>query len=82
VGSTAPEQIEAQFAGAGYGDFKAAVAAGVIEYLAPVRERYTALREDRGGLEATLAGGAAQARAIAAPILAQVRAAMGVGPPL
>ena len=30
----------------GYGDLKAAVAAATIEYLAPVRERYGALRAD------------------------------------
>ncbi|MBQ4365963.1 MAG: tryptophan--tRNA ligase, partial [Clostridia bacterium] len=33
-------QIEADFAGKGYGDFKAAVAEAVVEELRPVRERY------------------------------------------
>jgi tryptophanyl-tRNA synthetase len=76
-----PEQIEAEFADAGYGDFKAAVAAAVIEYLTPVRERYSALRADHGALEAVLAEGAARARAIASVTLADARAAMGVGAP-
>src|ERR1035437_4691291 len=39
-------EIEAQHADTRYGEFKAEVAAAVIEYLAPVRERYTELRAD------------------------------------
>jgi tryptophanyl-tRNA synthetase len=81
VRAVAPEQIEREFADSGYGDFKSAVAAAVIEYLSPVRERYNELRDDRAALEAVLAGGAARARAIAAETLADVRSAMGVGPP-
>jgi tryptophanyl-tRNA synthetase len=75
-----PETVEAELANArGYGDLKAAVAAAVIDYLAPVRERYADLRADEAALEAVLAGGAARARAIAAPTLADVRERMGVG---
>ncbi|HET9163717.1 MAG TPA: tryptophan--tRNA ligase [Solirubrobacterales bacterium] len=75
-----PTAIEAEFEGAGYGDFKAAVADGVVEMLAPVRERYAQLRPDQAALEAALAGGAEKARAVAAPILAEVRDRMGIGP--
>jgi tryptophanyl-tRNA synthetase len=78
-GST-PEQIEQEFDGSGYGAFKTAVADAVVAYLAPVRERYQALREDEGALEWTLAEGAAKAGAIAAETLVDVRRAMGVGP--
>jgi tryptophanyl-tRNA synthetase len=53
----------------------------VTAYLAPVRERYSALRGDVTALEAVLAEGAARARRIAAGTLADVRDAMGVGPP-
>jgi tryptophanyl-tRNA synthetase len=75
-----PEAVEAELADArGYGDLKAAVAAALIEYLAPVRERYPDLRADEAALEAVLAGGAVRARAIAAPTLADVRERMGVG---
>jgi tryptophanyl-tRNA synthetase len=76
----APEAVEREFEGAGYGDFKGAVAESVVEYLAPVRERYTELRGDEAALEATLAAGAEKARAIAAPIVAEVRERMGFGP--
>jgi tryptophanyl-tRNA synthetase len=74
------DEIEREFAGAGYGDFKKAVAEGVVELLAPVRERYAQLRPDEAALEATLAAGAEKARALAAPTLADVRARMGYGP--
>ncbi|MEA2354636.1 MAG: tryptophanyl-tRNA synthetase, partial [Solirubrobacteraceae bacterium] len=73
--------IEREFADARYGEFKGAVAAAVVDYLAPVRDRYEAIREDEAGLEATLAAGADRAREIAAATVADVRAAMGVGPP-
>ncbi len=72
-------EVEAEFAGAGYGDFKQAVAEGVVELLAPVRERYAVLRPDQAALEATLVAGAEKARALAAPVLADVRSRMGYG---
>ncbi len=75
-----PDEVEREFDGEGYGSFKQAVAEAVVEYLAPVRERYLELRPDEGRLESVLAEGAGRARAIASQTLAQVRAAMGVGP--
>jgi tryptophanyl-tRNA synthetase len=76
-----PEEVEREFDGSGYGAFKEAVAEAVVEYLAPVRERYHELRGDEAALEATLAAGADKARAIAVPVLADVREAMAVGAP-
>ncbi len=49
-----PDAVEREFDGAGYGAFKQAVADAVIEYLAPVRERYNALRADESELERIL----------------------------
>ncbi len=74
-------EIEAEFADAGYGDFKKAVAESVVEYLAPVREAYPEIRADEDGIEAILASGADQAREIASKTLTDVRVAMGVGAP-
>jgi tryptophanyl-tRNA synthetase len=74
------ESVEAEFATAGYGAFKQAVADAVVDYLAPIRERYTELRADEPELERILATGAEKARAIAADTLRDVRAVMGVGP--
>jgi tryptophanyl-tRNA synthetase len=79
VRGATPEQVEQEFAEARYGEFKTAVADAVVSYLAPVRERYTALRDDEPGLERVLAAGAEKAQAIAAETLADVREAMGVG---
>ena len=45
------EQIEAEFAGKGYGDFKAAVGEAVVEELRPIRERYEQLIKDKAYLE-------------------------------
>jgi tryptophanyl-tRNA synthetase len=73
--------VESEFADARYGEFKSAVATAVVEYLTPVRERYVELRADEDTLEEILAAGAAQAQAIAAETLADVRELMGVGAP-
>ena len=77
---TTEEEIESEFDGSGYGDFKGAVADAVVDYLAPVRERYVELRPDQDALEATLEAGAEKAREIASGTLADVRATIGVGP--
>ena len=77
-----PAQVEEEMAQArGYGDLKGAVADAVVEMLEPVQQRYGALRGDEQALEEVLAAGAARAREIAAPTVADVRRVMGVGPP-
>ena len=76
-----PTDVESELAGCGYGELKSATAEAVVARLEPVRERYAELRPDAAALEATLAGGAERARAIAAGTLRDVRGAMGVGAP-
>jgi tryptophanyl-tRNA synthetase len=78
-GST-EDEIEGEFEGSGYGDFKGAVAEAVVDFLAPVRERYEDLRPDEAALEEALGAGAEKARAIASGTLDEVRSAIGVGP--
>ena len=78
-GTPIPE-LEREFEGSGYGDFKLAVGEAVVGYLAPVREGFEALRADEHALERVLATGAEKARALAARTMIDVRAAMGVGP--
>jgi tryptophanyl-tRNA synthetase len=75
-----PEEVERDFEGKRYGDFKTAVGDEIAEWLAPVRERYAELRPDEDALEDVLEAGAAKARAIASETVADVRDAMGVGP--
>jgi tryptophanyl-tRNA synthetase len=76
-----PAAVEAEFAQSRYGELKTEVAAAVLDYLAPVRERYEQLRAEEAALEAILQAGAASARAIASGTLADVRERMGVGAP-
>src|SRR3954447_7472396 len=80
VRGVAPEAIEADFADGRYGRFKQAAGEEVAAWLAPVRERYTELREDRDAIEDILGGGAEKARGIASVTVADVRERMGVGP--
>ena len=77
---TAEDDVEREFEGSGYGDFKGAVAEAVVELLAPVREHYAELRPDEAGLERILGEGAEKARGIASGTLAEVRSAIGIGP--
>jgi tryptophanyl-tRNA synthetase len=79
-GLSPDEVVEDMRSARGYGDLKAATAEAVVAMLAPVRERYPDLRGDEAQLEAVLAAGAEKARALCRPVLADVRAAMGVGP--
>ena len=44
-------------------------------------ERYTEMRPDEAALESILGAGAEEARAISSVIVADVRDAMGIGPP-
>jgi tryptophanyl-tRNA synthetase len=78
--AVAPEEVEREFEGQGYGAFKQAVGEATAELLAPVRERYRELRADEAALERTLEEGAERARQIALPVMAEVHSAMGLGP--
>src|SRR3954447_23610597 len=74
IRGVAAEDVEREFAGSRYGDFKVAVGEAVVDYLRPVRDRYHELRSDQPELERILAEGAERARAMAAPTVADVRA--------
>jgi tryptophanyl-tRNA synthetase len=63
------ETLERRFQGAGYGDLKEAVGDSVVELLAPIRERFVALRADERELQRLLAVGADKARRAAEPTL-------------
>ena len=76
-----PAEIEAEYPGSQrYGDFKQTVGEAVAGWLRPVRESYAELRSDPEAIEDILAAGAVKAQALAAPVLADVREVMGVGP--
>lgn len=71
------EEIEAEFAGQGYGVFKQAVAESVIDALRPVQDEYKRLLADKAYLDGVLKDGAGRADAIARRVLAKVYKKVG-----
>jgi tryptophanyl-tRNA synthetase len=71
-------EIEAHFAGKGYGEFKQEIAEVVIEALRPIRQRYLELTADPAELARILALGAQRAAAVAEPKLAEIKQKMGL----
>jgi tryptophanyl-tRNA synthetase len=73
-----PQAVVAQFAGQGFGAFKPALADLAISVLGPIRDRLTALLDDRAAVGAALAKGAERANALAVPTLRAAQAAVGL----
>ncbi len=71
------DAVLGEFGGQGFGAFKPALAALTVARLAPITAAYRALRADAGHLDAVLRDGAARARAIAEPVLAEVHETVG-----
>ena len=74
------EQIEAEFAGCGYGKFKPAVGEAVIETLRPIREEASRLLADKAYLEGVCRSGAEKAGYIAEKTLRKVYKKVGFLP--
>ncbi len=72
------QEIEADFVGKGYGDFKAALTERLVATLEPIQRRYYELMNDLPMLEAILKGGADKVRPLAAKTLQQVKDVIGV----
>lgn len=72
------EQIESDFAGKGYGDFKKRVGEAVVEELRPVRERFAELTSDKAALEAVYRKGAEKASRVAERTLDKVKRKIGL----
>lgn len=72
------EAITSEFAGHGYGDFKAAVGECVAEELRPVREKFDELSKDRPYLEGLMKKGAEQAERISLRTLSKMRKRVGL----
>ncbi|MBQ3411812.1 MAG: tryptophan--tRNA ligase [Oscillospiraceae bacterium] len=71
------EEIEREFDGKGYGDFKTAVGETVRDMLKPIQDRYQLILSDKEGLNAVLKDGAEKASVLAARTLAKVRRKVG-----
>ena len=74
------DEIQQEFAGRGYGDFKMAVGETVAEELRPIREEYDRLMADKGYLESCYREGAEKARAISQRTLDKVYKKIGFLP--
>ena len=71
------EQIEAEFAGQGYGKFKPVVGEAVVEHLRPIREEATRLLKDKAYLESVYRAGAEKASYVAEKTLRKVYKKVG-----
>ena len=71
------EEIEREFAGKGYGDFKLAVGEACADGLAPVRAEYERLIADKAFLESVMKNGADEATYYARKTMSKVRRKIG-----
>ncbi|QJY46581.1 tryptophan--tRNA ligase [Pseudonocardia broussonetiae] len=79
-GRTIPE-LEADYAGRGYGDLKKDLAEIVADFTAPLAKRVQAYMDDPAELDRVLARGATRARDVAGATLAAVHDKIGFLPP-
>lgn len=72
------EQIERDFAGKGYGDFKAAVAEAVIEELRPLQDSYNRIISDKAYISECAKSGADKALYVSQKTLRKVQKKVGL----
>ena len=72
-----PDEVVAEFAGKGYGDFKMAVGEVVADELKPIREKYDDLRKNKDYLETIYKTGAERAYRISNKTLSKVKRKVG-----
>lgn len=72
------KNLEKEYAGKGYGDFKKDLAEVVVDFLVPFQERYNKLASDKKELLKILEHGAEQAREIAAKTMKEVKERVGL----
>lgn len=73
------QEIEAEFAGKGYGDFKSALTEQLVATLEPIQQRYRVLMNDLPTLESILKQGADEVRPAAEATLQHVKDVIGLG---
>jgi tryptophanyl-tRNA synthetase len=71
------EEIEKEFSGKGYGDFKLAVGEACADGLAPVRAEFDRLMADKAFLETVMKNGAEEAAYYARKTMSKVRRKIG-----
>ncbi|MCW1930212.1 MAG: tryptophan--tRNA ligase [Candidatus Kerfeldbacteria bacterium] len=76
---TSIADLEKQYAGKGYGDFKTGMAEAMIAWLAPLQEKYAIYMNDPAELDRALSRGAQKANAVAQQKLHNVYQVVGLG---
>ncbi len=71
--------LETEFEGVGYGEFKKAVADAIITLLMPIQDKYEKILADKNYLNKVLDDGAQKASYFARKTLSKVKRKMGVG---
>lgn len=78
ITSKTMEEIEKEFEGSGYGDFKTKVAESVIEKIEPIQKRYKEILNNPKYLEKIYTRGAENARKLASETLNAVKQKIGI----
>ncbi len=76
------DEIEREFDGKGYGDFKLAVGEACADSLGVIRDRFDALMADKAYLEAVMKNGSEKAAKVAYKTLSKVYRKVGFLPPV
>jgi tryptophanyl-tRNA synthetase len=74
---TTQEKVLAQYGGKQFSEFKNALADLTVAKVAPIADEMRRLLADEAGIDRILKDGAARARAIAAPVMAEVKRVVG-----
>lgn len=79
VGSKSIQELESQFNGKGYGEFKNELAETIVSFLVPIQERYHKLRSNDDELNKILDEGRDAAIARSSLVLKKAKNAVGLG---
>lgn len=71
------EEVEKEFAGRGYGEFKLAVGESVVDVLKPLQERVASLSKDKAYIDSIIKNNAERANYVAAKTLRKVQKKVG-----
>ena len=72
-----PEEVEKEFDGRGYGDFKTAVGEAVVSVLKPLQERYADLSRNKDYIDSVIKNNAEKANHYATKTLRKVQKKVG-----
>jgi tryptophanyl-tRNA synthetase len=73
------EDIEKEYAGKGYGDFKKGLAEAAVATISPIQAKINDLLKNQDHIHSVLKTGAEKARDLSRPMMAKVRQTLGLG---